>query len=123
MTGINRHPTTDVHRLAVFYKKAIEDEFPQYWCLLDLIDLSNRNGDWAFLRVYRNHDNKDILTVEFLSSRVKIVSPGHNDIVNYADPRFTEDILSKVLSIISSRAYLHVMDENSYIFGETNDIP
>ena len=91
--------TNDVQRLAVFYKEALEEEFPQYQYYLTF-------SDRAFLRVdtvdavdvTKPNPTMTILLVWFSPRRARIaycyLDYGH---VDYADPEFTEDILSKIL--------------------------
>ena len=94
--------TSDVQRLAVFYRDALGEEFPQYQYTLTFPE----RDDWAYLRVRTKNALFDaILYVEFLSSCIRIMCGREDRIdygdpdrhIDYADPEFTEDILSKIL--------------------------
>ena len=102
---------SDLNKLAILYAKAIQDEFPRYECYL--ADNLDEHGEWYRLHV---HDGRTIviLSVIFAQSFIKIISGranfyNHREdvvIVNYADPEFTEDVLSKILRVYENASYL-----------------
>ena len=87
-----------IRRLAVSYKNALRNEFPQYHYQLTI------HRHWTVLRIYKKCDDRPIndliLTAEFLPRHIRIARKNHGpigDLIDYADPRLTEDILSNIL--------------------------
>ena len=92
----------EIRRLAASYKNALINEFPQYHYQLTI------HRHWTVLRIYKRCDdgcpiNDLILTAEFLPRHIRIARKTAatwrpvGDLIDYADPRFTEDILSNIL--------------------------
>ena len=91
--------------MAALYRDALKNEFLQYIYFLSGSDEFLLISDiGAFLRVISEDTFATILTAEFTSSYIQIASyryrgRGHKqlDFVSYSDPKFTEDILAKIL--------------------------
>ena len=84
--------TSDIQRLAVFYRDALGEEFPQHLYHLTFSE------PWVYLRVFDNVFKNTIIYVEFLDSCIRIMYGREDCYINYSDPEFTEDIISKRLA-------------------------
>jgi len=94
-----------IDRLAAFYRDDIRSRFPQYRHPRDEDTPSNTILVWKdsdILQPCTTGNGQLILMAEFRSDSVKIKCWKHAmssvDFVDYADPRFTEDILSNRLA-------------------------
>ena len=85
--------TDEIREIALIYKKDLNIRFPEYQCSLSV-------GEWPLLGVYTKR-KKLVLSALFTQRYLKITrsDPGRHRIedIDYTDPRFTEDILVRIL--------------------------
>ena len=93
----------EIWDLAEHHKKIIERKFlPRWRCVLYELE-SN-----AVMRVEKSNDSTSILVIVFSSSFLRMIIPHHRHLIesfeemDYANPRFTDNILSDVLKEILS---------------------
>ena len=118
------HSDLELYRLAYYYREALQREFPQYEYSLSISD--EGADDAAFLAVFKNgveidNDSMPILVASFSSAFIEILYYGyvddindfdngclkrHIDFIYYADPKFTEDVLSDKLATYDKRAII-----------------
>ena len=90
--------TEEILDLAKHHKRILERKFPTYTC--DLSESSGHDGPRSFLRVESNISPDDVTLMVLFSSRsIQIFSSisDQDETIDYADPRFTDDILSNKL--------------------------
>ena len=81
----------ELHDIALIYKKDLEIRFPEYGCTLV----------GSILGVHTKRSSKTVLSAYFTERYLKTIrsDPGrhHIETIDYTDPRFTEDILVRML--------------------------
>ena len=86
----------EIWDLAAHHLEILKHKFPGYRC-----DLYESNEGWAVIRV-ESSEGAMIISASFSTDRVTIVhhvviSPFEREIIHYADPRLTDDIISDLI--------------------------
>ena len=82
-----------IHDLAEHHREILERRFPNYDH-----SIKAHSSLWIFVRT--KHRGTTILETAFLSSSIVVLTffMGHDIALDYADPKFTDDTLSDILT-------------------------